>query len=155
MKDDNDVKADGYVKADDVKVNDAKIEDDLKVDDYIQEHDSVQIENKSSVQTIFATAVISNTNMCQITPFHYQGLQSIFFSKDHLSKNVSSINYGGFTAYRQNSGKYELLLQIIIDVKTANLWESPRSYLFHHLGRERGTLKDGTSIQLVRIHQKR
>ena len=90
---------------------------------------------------------VQNFKLHDNTPFHYQGLQSIFFSKDHLSRNVASINYGGFTAYRKDSGKYELLLQIIIDVNTANLWESPRSYLFHHLGRDRWTLNDGTTIQ--------
>ena len=99
--------------------------------------------------------MISNTNEYQVTPAQYQGLRNIIFSKDHLCKNVLCINYGGFRAFRQNSGKYELLVQVVIEVKTTNLWESPRSYLFHHLGRDTWSFNDGTTMQLVRIHQKR
>ena len=146
------MKVDGAVKADDG----TKVENDLKVNDGDREYDRGQkINENKNVETIFATAVISNTNESQINPVHYQGLRSIFSSKDHLCKNLASIYYRGFNSYKQSSGKYEHFLQIVFDVRTAYLWENPRSYLFHHLGRNTWTLNDGTTIQFVRIHQKR
>ena len=131
-----------------------KVENDIKAG-----NDEKSFENKVAmippIDTIYATAIISNVQECQVTSVHLQGLRSIFLSKDHLSRNVSNWNHGRHQVYRLNSGKYELALQLVIEVETTNLWESSRSYLFHHLGRDRWTLSDGSTIELARIHQKR
>ena len=41
----------------------------------------------------------SPQNECQVTSTHYQGLRSIFLSKDHICRNVANTNYGGYKAY--------------------------------------------------------
>ena len=56
---------------------------------------------RSAVETVFATAVIGETD----------------------TSNVTNV-------------QFEHLIQIMIHVNTANLWENARSYIFHHLGRD-------------------
>ena len=105
--------------------------------------------------TIFATAVISDALDSHATSSDVGALSSILKCKDHLCRNISYVNFSALGTQQLNSGKFEHSLQVEIDVNTANLWENPRSYIFHHLGRDRWTLRDGSSINLIRIHQKR
>ena len=110
---------------------------------------------QSSHVTIFATAIFGNSNCSQVGSSEISALSSILKSKEHLCRNISYVNFFNLQTFRLNSGKYEHSIQVEIDVNTANLWESGRSYIFHHLGKDTWSLKDGVTISLIRIHQKR
>ena len=110
---------------------------------------------QAEITTIIATAVISNSNSSQVTTANIGDLSYILKSKDHLCRNISYLNFQNFRTFRLNNGNYEHSVQIEIGVRTGNLWESARSYIFHHLGRDTWTLNDGARISMIRIHQRR
>ena len=147
---------------DDVDINVQKDECEVVTEKYKDEQANKIVANDVSkkeelpeVATIFATAVITNSKSSQVTSADIGALSSILKSKDHLCRNISYLNYGNLRAFRLDNGNYEHSVQIEIDVKTSNLWESARSYIFHHLGRDVWTLNDDARISMIRIHQKR
>ena len=142
--------------------NPIQIEDDKPSEDIIEKVEHSESKSDQHLEpppppvvTIFATAVISDALENQATSADVGALSSIMKCKDHLCRNISYMNFRALGTQQLNSGKFEHSLQVEIDVNTANLWENPRSYIFHHLGRDRWTLCDGSSINLIRIHQKR
>ena len=106
------------------------------------------------VENVFATAVIENSNVRKVTEAEVNALHSIIRSKEHLNRNIISVNVGSIQSYGVHGGKFEHSIQIMINVSTGTLWEGSRSYLYHHLGRDVWNLRDGTQISLKRIHQK-
>ena len=128
---------------------------DEKAGNNVLANDNSKKGGESEIATIFATAVISNSNSSQVTPENISALSSILKNKDHLCRNISYLNYRSHGTLRLSNGNYEHSVQIEMDVKTGNLWESARSYIYHHLGRDVWTLNDGPSISILRIHQKR
>ena len=123
------------------EINDSSSADKLKQPD-------------SPIVTIAAVAkVYSNAN--QISTVEVSALSNILKSKDHLCRNITRVNLGTIQTYRDHRGKFEHSIFLELDVNTANLWESGRSYIYHHLGRDTWTLNAGTTISLVRIHQMR
>ena len=145
-----------------VEKDDAEVVDVSVVE---EDNDNVKnIENNSGedklkepdfpIVTIAAVAkVYSNTN--QISTVEVSALSNILRSKDHLCRNITRVNFGNIQTYRDHRGKFEHSIYLELDVNTANLWESGRSYIYHHLGRDTWTLNAGTTISLVRIHQMR
>ena len=109
----------------------------------------------SPITIVYALAKFENSNVSQISTIEASALSNILKSKDHLCRNIVNINFRNSQAYRTHSGKYEHSVQIEVSVDTRNLWESGRSYIYHHLGKDTWTLSDGTTISFVRIHQKR
>ena len=90
-----------------------------------------------------------------LTSAEIESLTSIIKSKDHLCRNICNVVFSNLRTFKLNSGKYEHSVQVEITVNTANLLENARSYIYHHLGKDTWTLRDGTAISLIRIHQKR
>ena len=146
------------VKTEEAKVNEiveavGKSEPDENRDT-VNQLDSELKPVRSAVETVFATAVIGETVTSNVTNVQLNALLSIIRSKEHLSRNITSVNIGLVQTYQLGRGKFEHLLQIMIHVNTANLWENARSYIFHHLGRDIWNLRDGTEVKLKRIHLK-
>ena len=84
---------------------------------------------------MFATAVISHSLSSQVTDNDIDHLLRIIKNKEHLNHNIISVDFGSYQSYKEMGDKSEHKIQLIIHVKTANLWESYRSYIFHHLGK--------------------
>ena len=125
-----------------------------KIGDKVNQFETESKPFISAVETVFATTVIGKTQSSQVSNAHLDALLSIIKSKEHLDRNIVSVNMGSVQSYQLQCGKFEHLVQVIIYVNTANLWESSRSYLFHHLGRDTWNLRDGTEITFKRIHLK-
>ena len=106
------------------------------------------------VETVFATAVIDKAFENQVPNDKLYALQNIIRSKEHLARNILSVNVGSVQTFQLQCGKFKHLVYITIHVNKANLWEGSRSYIFHHLGRDTWTMRDGTEISLRRIHLK-
>ena len=109
---------------------------------------------RPSIEYVFATAVIEKSIASQVSEAEINALQTIIRSKEHLKRNIISVNLGSIQSYGPRDGKFEHLIQIVINVNTGALWEGSRSYIYHHLGRDVWTMGDGTQISLKRIHQK-
>ena len=106
---------------------------------------------RPSVETVFATAVISHSNSSQVTNSDVNYLLRIIRSKEHLNQNILSVDLGSVQSFREDGSKFEHKVQVMVHVKTINLWENSRSYIYHHLGKDIWTLRDGTEVSLFAI----
>ena len=131
-----------------------KIEDEKESADKVETREEQQKAPQSNFVTIFATAIIGNSNCSQVSSVEISALRSILKSKDHLCRNINYVNFRNPQTFRLNTGRYEHSVQVELDVNTANLWESGRSYIFHHLGKDTWSLEDGATISMIRIHQR-
>ena len=76
-------------------------------------------------------------------------------SKDHLSRNIASIEFES-VAYdgTDGCGTFEHSVQVKIAVLRRNLWQGARAYIFKHLGSDVWERGNGTTIAFSRIHEK-
>ena len=81
-------------------------------------------------------------------------LLRIIRSKEHLNQSIISVDLGSVQSCKENGIKFEHKMQLMVHVKTINLWENSRSYIYHHLEKVIWTLGDGTEVALRRIPQK-
>jgi hypothetical protein len=106
------------------------------------------------LSVVYATAVLDNSPHGQVTNKNIESISQIIDSKEHLQRNIEDFRFGNISSWELGNRKYMHQIQVILKVKTAQLWEGPRSYLWRHLGSSTWTLHDGTEASLIRIHQK-
>ena len=109
---------------------------------------------RPAIETVFATAVISHSSSSQVTNDEINYLLRIIRSKEHLNQNITSVDLGSVQSYKENGNKFEHKIQLMVHVKTINLWENSRSYIHHHLRKDIWNLRDGKEVALRRIYQK-
>ena len=102
---------------------------------------------------VYVTAEFLN-HESQLSEVDVKSLKSVLKSRDHLCRNVTSITYGPVKTYRENSQSFKHYMPFLMEVDVSKLWENPRSYIYHHLGRDTWTFSNGTVLELRRIHQK-
>lgn len=105
------------------------------------------------VVTIHATAVIDESPNSALTEEEFRSLGKIIQSKDHLVNNIENIEYS-YLSTKEFRTKFKHTVGLVIFVKTCNLWEGARSYIWKHLGRDTWSLNNGSEVNFVRIHQK-
>ena len=97
--------------------------------------------------TPFAWSKLLYIDECHIN-FH-----CIITKKENLNRNILNIEYRYLSTSREvRSNKFQHTVGLKLLVKTANLWEGPRSYIWKHIGQETWSRGNGTLINLVRIH---
>ena len=74
--------------------------------------------------------------------------------KEHLENNVENIEWKHLSSREFRDNRFKHTFEIVIHVKTANLWEGARAYLWKHIGGETWTRGNGTVISLAKMHQK-
>ena len=102
---------------------------------------------------VHATAIIDGSPNESLTNDERNAIVKIVRSKDHLTMNIEHVDYT-YLSSRELRSKYKHTVGLTISVKTCNLWEGARSYIWKHLGRDTWTLGNGAEVNLVRIHQK-
>ena len=109
-----------------------------------------------SIETVivYATAVLENSPDSQVTRSHIDSLSKIIDCKEHLQRNIEDFKFGKLSSWELGNKMFDHQIQVTLKVKTTQLWESPRGYLWRHLGTSTWTLQDGTSVSLIKIHQK-
>ena len=105
------------------------------------------------VVKIHATAVIDNSPNEAITNDDINSVSKILTNRDHLAQNIVNIEYTNVST-REFREKFKHSVGIVISVKTCNLWEGARSYIYRHTGRDTWTLRNGSVVNIARIHQK-
>ena len=105
------------------------------------------------VVMIHATAVIDDSPNAALTNDDINSLAKIIGSKDHLVNNVANFNYS-YLSTKELRTKFKHTVGLVIHVKTCNLWEGARSYIWKHLGQDTWTLRNGSEVNIVKIHQK-
>ena len=103
---------------------------------------------------MLSTAVLRNSPHDQVTNKNIEAISQIIDSKEHLQCNIEDFRFENISSWELGNRKYKHQIALLLKVKTAQLWESPRSYLWRQLGSSTWTLQDGTEASLIRIHQK-
>ena len=103
---------------------------------------------------IEATAIIEHSPNVTLANDELESIYRFIASKDHLIKNIADAQARHLSSREFRHQKYKHTVGVKIIVKTANLWEGARSYIWRHLGGDNTwTRGDGTRITLVKIHQ--
>ena len=100
------------------------------------------------------TAVIENSPYVNFCQDEWESIVRFSTDKEHLRKNIANVIYCQFTTKRLENGLFLHNIGLEISVRTASLWESPRSYLLKHLGKDTWERGNSSSITLKKIHQK-
>ena len=105
------------------------------------------------VVVVNATAIIDDSPNQTLTNDDVQAIIKILTSKDHLANNIANIEYA-YLSSREFRKNFKHTVGLAISVRTSNLWEGARSYIWKHIGRDTWTLRNGAEVNIVRIHQK-
>ena len=108
---------------------------------------------QSACVTLNATAVIENSPYGSFCQDEWESILRFATDKDHLKRNIENFKYCHSTTKRlQDAFVHSVNLEI--QVRTTSLWETPRSYLFKHVGQDSWERGNGSTIRLTKIHQK-
>jgi hypothetical protein len=102
---------------------------------------------------IHATADIEDSPNGNLIDEELDSLLRFITSRDHLKQNNNNIEFEHVST-REFRTKFKHLVGVKINVKTVNLWEAARSYIWKHIGNDTWTRGNETKITLARIHQK-
>ena len=113
------------------------------------------VDDLPEIVVVHATAVFRNCPNVSIAQDDLDSVARFITSKDHLVKNIDSIQYDRISNHgMDNNGTYEHSVQVRVAVRRKNLWEGARSYLWKHLAHDLWERSNGTTITLTRIHVK-
>ena len=110
-----------------------------------------EVSNSKFIETVHATAVVSN---CPAETCNYQEIYGIIVKENHMRSNIAEIKLDHESTREFRSNLFTHTVSIIITVKKKALWDSPRTYVWKHLGQTDWKMNDGTEIKFVRIHVK-
>ena len=103
---------------------------------------------------IYAEAVYDNSPSPNLTQDELESLGRFITNLEHLQRNIRNIVVDRTSSCGRSDGKYNHTANIRIFVRSENLWQSARSYLWKYLGQDSWERGNGTVISLKRIHQK-
>ena len=106
---------------------------------------------KEAIEKVHATAVIENSpdENCD-----YQEIYNLVVKEHHMRNNIVDIKMNHESSRKFRSNLFTHTVSMILTVKTATLWDSPRQYVWKHLGQNEWKKKNGTAIKFVKIHVK-
>ena len=103
---------------------------------------------------IHATAIVQNSPYGNFNQDEWNSIFRFITNKDHLKRNVCNVEYCQFRSQNLGNNSFVHTVGLKIIVNTDSLWESPRSYLWRHVGQDVWERGNGSSITLTKIHQK-
>ena len=110
--------------------------------------------NDYDVVEIHATATFQESKLSLLGNYEVSALEQILKSKAHLRDNIVNIDCGFAKSCASKNSLFIHELPVVLSVKTSRLWQSPRSYIWKHLGNSIWSIQDGVKVTLDRIHQK-
>ena len=108
--------------------------------------------NLEAIEIVHATAVIED---CPTEKCDYKEIYDIVTKEQHMRANITTVNIDHQSTRKFRSNLFTHTLSIVLTVKTAALWDSPRQYVSKHLGQSDWKTTNGTSIKFVKITVKR
>ena len=110
-----------------------KVADMVKTE--VNDHsDQVDATQEDDIALVHATVLFQNTNTCLMDRKYVDAVNQIIMSKDHLRQNIAEVKFGYAKSCKSINSSFTHDLPIILHVKTGSLWQSPRSYIWKHLG---------------------
>ena len=129
---------------------DSKTEQSRKMD--VREHE--QTLEKPEIVNIYGTACIENSPFECVAQEELDSMMRFIMSKEHLKLNILHVEFSNLSTRQLNGGRFNHIIGLKLSVKTTNLWETPRSYVYRHIGQDTWERGNGSSIRISRIHQK-
>ena len=113
-----------------------------------------EILHESDEVRVFGTAVFENCPDGILSDEYFVSLQKFIFSETHLQSNIADVKFQPGSSRQSSDRQYIHTVAVEIIVKTANLNEPPRAYIFKHLGKSDWLRGNKTRITLEQIHLK-
>ena len=110
--------------------------------------------NEPQLVTLHSTAVIDNSPFSSFSQDEWESIGRFATNKEHLRKNILNIRYCQSSTRYTGSDLFQHIVEIEIVVSTKSLWQSPRAYLWKHVGQDYWERGNGSRIRLTKIHQK-
>ena len=101
------------------------------------------------IVAIQATAIISDSPNATLKLSH-----AILIKARSYTDTYKLTNYMYMYSEQMTNLKFKDTAGLMIDVKTKNLWEEPRSCLWKHLGQDNWSRVNDSVIAVIRIHLK-
>ena len=113
-----------------------------------------QVNVVPEVVVIHGTAIIEDSPYETFSTDELDSMVRFITSKEHLRSNIQNIEYTHVSSREFRNNRFKHIVALKIFVKTPALWETPRSYIWRHIGNDTWTRGNGSSINIVKIHQK-
>ena len=118
----------------------------------VREHE--QTLEKPEIVNIYGTACIENSPFECVAQEELDSMMRFIMSKEHLKLNILHVEFSNLSTRQLKGGRFNHIIGLKLSVKTTNLWETPRSYVYRHIGQDTWERGNGSSIRISRIHQK-
>ena len=119
----------------------------------VQQVNTAQIK-VPGIEIVYATAVIEDSPRESVTETDVKALENLVFRETHLKQNIARLQIGENSSRGFRNKRFKHTVQFLISVKTEKLWDSPRQYIWKHLGQLEWKKEDGTGVKFSRIHVK-
>ena len=119
----------------------------------VQQENTAQIK-VPGIEIVYAAAVIEDSPRESITKTDVKALENLIFRETHLKQNIARLQIGETSSRGFRNKRFKHTVQFLISVKTKKLWDSPRQYIWKHLGQLEWKKEDETGVKFSRIHVK-
>ena len=106
---------------------------------------------EQSEVNVNATGVFEDCPDPRLNYEYFLSLQKFILSESHLQNNISDVKMFPVSSRQTSPMMYKHTVSVEIKVKTENLWEPPRAYIYKHLGKSEWLRGNKTKISLVKI----
>ena len=120
-----------------------------KQDDTCQE-----VQSQPEIVVIHGTVIIDKSPFNLLAQEEVDSISRFITQKEHMKKNIMNIEYNLLSSINSECGLFRHTISLRLFVKTVNLWETPRSYVFRHVGQDTWERGNGSDIRITRIHRK-
>ena len=107
-----------------------------------------------SVTLVYMTALLENCPYGSVEDRVLNTIFEILSGKEQAKENINKISVGNIFNQQSRNFKFNHRVEIILHVKTSNLREMAKRYIWRHIGTSRWNLNDGTRVSFTKIHQK-
>ena len=113
-----------------------------------------EVQTHSDVVLIYGAATVDNSPFNSFAQEELDSVVRFITDKDHMKKNISHIEWKHISTRINEDSSFQHIIGVTLTVKTSNLWETPRSYIYRHIGQDSWHRGNGSKITIRRIHQK-
>ena len=108
------------------------------------------LQEESEVK-VCATGIFENCPDPTLEEDYFVSMKKFILSETHLQSNISNVSIVPISSRLSSPRLYIHTVSVEMTVKTANLWEPPRAYVYKHLGKSDWLRGNKTRITLVKI----
>ena len=107
-----------------------------------------------SVTLVYMTALLENCPYGSVEDTVLNSIFEILSGKEQAKENINKISVGNIFNQQSRNFKFNHRVWIMLHVKTSNLQEMAKRYIWRNFGTSKWYLQDGTRLSFTKIHQK-